>query len=138
MTIWPFLYCALVHVIPAQKPMTIGISNIREAKGAVLVAVFQKEQGFLEHDKAVFKQKYPVASSGNMSVVIPELPEGAYAVSCFHDLNGNNILDKNIFGVPSEPYGFSNNARPKFRAPSWQEARFWFGGGEVWVKVEGW
>jgi uncharacterized protein (DUF2141 family) len=32
-------------------------------------------------------------------------------------------LDTNLFGVPQEPYGFSNNVRPKFRAPNFEEAK---------------
>ncbi len=34
---------------------------------------------------------------------------GTYAVAVFHDLNGNGRLDRNFIGLPSEPYGFSND-----------------------------
>ena len=36
----------------------------------------------------------------------------------------NKILDKNLLGIPTEIYGFSNNARHIFSAPSFQEAKF--------------
>ena len=70
----------------------------------------------------------------------PNLPPGKYALSCFHDLNGNGKLDTNWMGIPNEPYGFSNNARPQFRAPKWAEAAFdWNGAGRVIsVRVEEW
>ena len=29
-----------------------------------------------------------------------DLPSGNYAVGIFHDVNGNNRLDTNLFGVP--------------------------------------
>jgi uncharacterized protein (DUF2141 family) len=37
-------------------------------------------------------------------------------VSVYQDSNNNGQLDKNIFGIPKEKYGFSNNAgRPDYR-----------------------
>ena len=41
-----------------------------------------------------------------------------------HDVNGNDALDSNIVGMPTEPYGFSNNAQGSFGPPAWQDARF--------------
>ena len=70
---------------------------------------------------------------------LSDLPAGQYAVSCYHDLNGNGVLDKNWFGIPSEPYGFSNDARPSFRAPTWEESRFYWNGADVVnIKIDSW
>jgi uncharacterized protein (DUF2141 family) len=67
------------------------------------------------------------------------LPAGNYAVSAYQDLNGNGKLDKNLVGIPSEPYGFSNNARPKFRAPNWDETRFELRADtQIEIKLEKW
>jgi uncharacterized protein (DUF2141 family) len=38
------------------------------------------------------------------------------------DKNKNGKLDKNYLGIPTEAYGFSNNARRTFSAPSFEEA----------------
>ena len=57
-----------------------------------------------------------------MSYTFPELEEGKYAVAVFHDENKNGKLDKNYLGIPTEVYGFSNNARRTFSAPSFEEA----------------
>jgi uncharacterized protein (DUF2141 family) len=40
----------------------------------------------------------------------------------FHDENDNGVLDKGAFGIPTEGYGFSNNAKGFFGAPSWRAA----------------
>ena len=37
-------------------------------------------------------------------------------------LNGNGQLDSNLMGLPTEPYGFANNARGSFGPPSFQAA----------------
>ena len=46
------------------------------------------------------------------------LEPGDYAVAIYHDENGNGQLDKRLFGIPKEPYGFSNNYRPRLSAPN--------------------
>jgi uncharacterized protein (DUF2141 family) len=45
------------------------------------------------------------------AVVLTNLDPGQYAIILFHDENGNGKLDRNALGVPTEPYGFSNNVR---------------------------
>jgi uncharacterized protein (DUF2141 family) len=68
-----------------------------------------------------------------------ELPEGTYAVAVYQDLNQNAQLDSNVFGIPTEPYGFSNNVRPKLRAPSFDETRFaFFDNMSVNIRLEKW
>lgn len=52
-----------------------------------------------------------------------ELPAGEYAVVAFHDLDGDEDFDRNLIGIPSEPYGFSNGAAPTMRVARWEEAR---------------
>ena len=52
------------------------------------------------------------------------LPPGAYAVAVYHDENGNGRLDTNLLGLPTERYGFSNNARRILFFPPSFAARF--------------
>jgi uncharacterized protein (DUF2141 family) len=56
------------------------------------------------------------------AVVLTNLDPGQYAIILFHDENGNGKLDKNALGVPTEPYGFSNNVRGFLGPPSFEEA----------------
>lgn len=116
----------MLSVSPALLFATLNISftGISEPKGSIYVAVFDRKEAFLNTEKVCAKRIVQVGGDGAASVSLADLPPGTYAVSCFHDLNGNGRLDKNWAGIPTEPYGFSNNARPKFRAPNWDEARF--------------
>jgi hypothetical protein len=43
----------------------------------------------------------------------------------FHDENGNGRLDKNFLGVPTEPYGFSNDVQPWVAAAEFREDRLY-------------
>jgi uncharacterized protein (DUF2141 family) len=59
-----------------------------------------------------------------MTFVFHNVPAGTYAVSSFHDENGNNKLDRNSLGVPSEGYGFSNDAQGTAGPPTFSQAQF--------------
>lgn len=131
----------ILFLLKLTNPMLdISFTNIRHAKGSLYVGIYDSEADFLKPEKAVLKKIVPVAAAGSLDLNLPELSPGVYALSCFHDLNGNGKLDTNLFGVPTEPYGFSNNARPKFRAPNWAEAKFEVksSGSRISVKLEKW
>jgi uncharacterized protein (DUF2141 family) len=55
---------------------------------------------------------------------------GQYAIRLFHDVNGNGELDTNPFGIPIEPFAFSNNARGRFGPAGWADAVFTVNAGE--------
>lgn len=120
--------------------LNISFTNIKEAKGNLYIGIYNSEADFMKEEEVCFKKIIPVTATGSFSLDVPELKPGTYAVSCFHDLNNNGKLDTNFLGIPSEPYGFSNNARPKFRAPRWEEARFELrdGGSRISIRLEKW
>jgi uncharacterized protein (DUF2141 family) len=61
-------------------------------------------------------------SSRTLRLTFPDLELGDYAVGVYRDRNG--MLDATVVREPTEPWGLSNNARPKDRAPTWDEAKF--------------
>ena len=118
----------------------VEFNNLREAKGDLYVAVYDRSETFLSLDRVHAKKIVPIRQTGTVRVSFGGLSSGKYAISCFHDLNGNGKLDTNLFGIPTEPYGFSNNVRPKFRAPNWMEAAFdlYPSGRDISVRLERW
>ena len=138
--LYPFLL--LLNFWNMENPVTMRLqfSNIDAAQGSIYLAVYDKRHKFLDETAVLFQKVIPVVQSGNLEIALPELPAGTYAISCFHDVNGNGKLDTNFLGIPTEPYGFSNNARPKFRAPNWEEAKFdWQPGAEMLrIRLEKW
>jgi uncharacterized protein (DUF2141 family) len=117
------LFCCFLLFMDTDAGLRMAFSNILEKKGSLYVAVYNRSEGFLDEKYACHKQAYPVTRTGIMEVELPNLPLGDYAVACYQDLNGNGRLDRNMLGIPTEPYGFSNDARPRLRAPSWEEAK---------------
>lgn len=45
-------------------------------------------------------------------------------IKAYHDENNNQKLDKNLVGYPLEKWGVSNNIRPPFREPTFEEIKF--------------
>ena len=125
---------------PAPPILQIQISGIQTANGRVLLSLYDNAGNYMQIEKARVLRTLDVRSTQTISVNINDLAPGTYAVSCYHDLNGNAKLDKNLVGIPSEPYGFSNNARPKFRAATWEETRFQLSaqGTTIALKLENW
>ena len=89
------------------------------------------------HDaKGALIQQFPFpASDTKQRVVIGPKKVGTYTASYYLDLNGNNELDKGLFGQPLEPYAFSNGARSKFSKPSLESQRFQFSGTPIRVEL---
>jgi len=52
------------------------------------------------------------------------LPAGDYAIKAFHDVDGDGQMGKNPFGMPTEPFAFSNNAVGNMGPAQWGQARF--------------
>ena len=105
----------------AQKNnLTINISNVQLNTGTVRVGVFNK-QNFMS--KNLVTASVLPAKNANISISF-SLPKGEYALAISQDYNENTVLDKNFLGIPQEPYVFSNSVRPKFRAPTFEEAKF--------------
>ena len=110
--------------VPQTGKLNLTVENILKPKGNIMIAVFEGADNFLKDDKAVVSKIGLVEKTGSFDVIFPNLPFGEYSIAVYHDVNGNQKLDTNLFGVPTEPYGFSNNARSKWGAPKYDVARF--------------
>ena len=64
------------------------------------------------------------AASGAATAVFRDLPPGEYGVKAFHDIDGDGEMNVNPFGIPVEPYAFSNNAVGNMGPARWEQARF--------------
>ncbi|WKN30890.1 DUF2141 domain-containing protein [Porifericola rhodea] len=98
----------------------VNVSGIQSNEGLVQVALYASNDTFLE--EPFMAQRYQLKESGEVEVVFDKVPHGEYAIAVYHDKNSNNELDTNFMGIPTEPYGFSNNYNPKLSAPKYKNA----------------
>ena len=116
------LTLGLVPFAPALAgDLDLTIGPLKSDTGRVMVAVYDRAASFMKDDQQVVAVMLP-ARGGSARVVLGNLAPGRYAVSVFHDANGNGKLDKNLVGMPSEPYGFSRDARGNFGPPEFDAA----------------
>ncbi|WP_421871785.1 DUF2141 domain-containing protein [Marinoscillum sp.] len=102
--------------------LEVKIQGIEEPQGMIRIAVYDSDEVHLDEEQISFFHEEPVNATGEMTIRI-QLPEGSYSVAVFHDVNGDKALNKNMIGMPKEPYGFSNNAMGTFGPPSFEQAR---------------
>lgn len=109
--------------------LTVTFQGITRPTGAILGQVFDSEAAWGGKAEAVAVFALPVAGD-SVSTVVPGLKPGRYAVRAFHDIDGDGTLATNPFGIPTEPFGFSNDAKGAFGPPAWSDAVFEVTAGE--------
>lgn len=98
--------------------LTVEVHNARSDKGTVDGALFANEASWLK--TSLQGERQPAAAK--TVLVYRNLQPGSYALSLFHDENGNGKLDSNIAGIPTERYGFSRDARGRMGPPAFADA----------------
>lgn len=102
--------------------LTVDIDNIQVQTGALMVELYANAEDYAAGHNPSASMIKPVTKTEHR-LVFSDLADGQYAVKVFHDENGNHSLDTNMLGVPSEGYGFSNNAG-SFGPASFKDASF--------------
>ena len=114
--------CVLTANAALAGDLTIEVSVPSDRQGTVMAAIFDKADGFPRG--TAWRTAKAQSINGKTTLLFADLPEGDYAVTAFLDENSNNKLDSNLFGIPTELYGFSRNARGLAGPPSFADAAF--------------
>ncbi|WP_409772474.1 DUF2141 domain-containing protein [Thermaurantimonas sp.] len=101
--------------------------------GQILIVEFEiqstKDNGKVylrlkNEQNSVVKESIIPVENKKATIRYTDLTPGNYSVEAFHDQNNNGKLDTNPFGIPREPYGFSNNVRGNFGPPDFELTLF--------------
>ena len=127
---------AAAPLLPAASAMELEvlIAGIRNQNGSVLVALYKDAESYLDAEKFYRRVVIP-ADSASLLGIIRGLPAGMYAIAVLHDENDNNKMDTRFF-IPREGYGFSNNVKPRLRAPSFADTKFEVGDKRTRLEIE--
>lgn len=107
----------------SSKPLTLVITNLRSADAPVMVGLYDANGNFPNPDGSLKEYKFiPVGNT--LTAQITDRKFGEYAMAIYQDENSSGAIDKNAIGIPKEGYCFSNNYRPKIKAPSFKDAKF--------------
>lgn len=120
-----FLF-AFVEINAQVNPtFNLKISNLKSTS-VLRIAFYKKENKFPDEGKFAFAKEIKPNKIGKITLSWTDVPIGEYALAIYQDSNGNKKLDTNIVGFPKEPFGFSQNIRPKFSAPNYDECKVIF------------
>lgn len=109
----------------AQGDLVIHASGFANDQGQAAANLFRAGDDVFR--KPYIRVTAPI-QQGKATLIFPQLAYGDYAVSVFHDINGNNTVDHNLMGMPAEPLGFSNGFRLGLFSglPNYKKLRFEF------------
>lgn len=104
--------------------LTVKVTNLGNTSGALEIGLYDKGDHFPSPGKQ-WKMARPTVNGNSVTYHFNDLPAGDYAIATYHDENGDGKCNKNMFGVPTEAYAFSNDIRPFLSAPDFSTCRFW-------------
>ncbi len=120
---------------PAETAsLTISLTGIDTPAGTIRIGLFAGQEDY-EGGPGLTGALVPVEGE-TASVTLEGLAPGAYGIKLFHDVNDNGEMDTNPFGMPVEPYAFSNNAPARFGPATWDAASFEIAIGENTQDIE--
>ncbi len=129
------LACSLLSIALVMQPalasspvaggncsLVIHVTGFRNTKGLLGAELFTSSAGWPEDVSKSFRhQSFPIRGD-HATARFDHIAAGKYGVVVLHDENENQKLDRNIFGVPKEGFGFANNPRILLVAPPIQKA----------------
>ena len=110
--------------LASAADLQVEVVGAGSSKGFVNAGLFNQPEQF---PKTILKGERAPADPNKTILVFRDLPPGNYAVSAFHDENGNGVLDKNLLGQPTERFGFSRDAKGRLGPPSYDDAKITLG-----------
>lgn len=110
--------------VSTDRYLNIQVTNIQTIEGNINYALFNNEADFDNKTNWVIADKKDITND-TMLIQIKNVPGGDYAISIYHDKNNNEELDKNLLGIPTEGFGFSNNVMGTFGPPSFEQAKIY-------------
>lgn len=115
------LALALAAASPQAAELVVRVTGLSAPLSQVGCSLFASDVGF-PMDNAGARVQWLAADAQGVLCRFSGVSPGTYAVAVGHDLNGNRRVDTNFVGLPTEPWGVSNNVRPRLRAPRFEEA----------------
>jgi uncharacterized protein (DUF2141 family) len=102
--------------------LSVHVAPLRDAHGVVRVALYDRDATWLSQNAE--RACVVDARLGDTECDFGTVPAGRYAIAVLHDEDADGQMDYDWIGIPSEGYGFSNDAPVIFSAPGFGSAAF--------------
>jgi chlorobactene glucosyltransferase len=118
-------YSNLAKADPVKHVIEVQVVGMRTGDGNLAMSVFAKDakKSFPSDGAKAIRSFYiPLEGKKEITVSIPDLDEGDYAISVMHDEDSNHKMTFNFLGIPKKGFGFSKNPKVYFGPPSFDHA----------------
>lgn len=107
----------------AGTEVTVAVTGLRSAKGVVRACLTRDSRAF---PKCESEQDYRLVApaSPNPTFTFSDVMPGRYAIALLHDENRNGKIDRALFLMPKEGFGFSRDAPVRMGPPKFEAAAF--------------
>lgn len=110
--------------VPPPADVSVTVTGLRSARGNVMACLTTNPAAFPDCRKDPAARHLIVrAAKGDVLLDFGGVVPGRYALSLFHDENGNGKLDT-LMLMPREGFGFSRDAPVRFGPPKFAAAEF--------------
>ena len=125
-------FLGLAIAAPAQaSPLTVELEGVRSASGPLYVSVQTRAQFMQAAAAAASVVAAPTAGSHRFSY---DLPAGEYAISVWHDDNGNGRFDKDENFMPLDGWAMTNGSALRGE-PTFDQVRIVLGDASADVRI---
>ncbi len=108
----------------SAQTLEVCITNIRNTKGQLCVAIFTNDQDF-KAEIPFWEKQYTKADVDNKTFrIVIQIPPGIYGMSVLDDENSDGKMKYNFVGLPLEGFGFSNYKHKGIRKPRFKQFSF--------------
>ncbi|MEP2531245.1 DUF2141 domain-containing protein [Shimia sp.] len=121
------LSAALASTSADAGQVDLTMTGFASDSGRARIVLMEGNEAYSGHRPVTHTASVPIKHGRAMwsGSVAP----GTYAIIAHHDKNANDALDRPIFGLPVEPYGFSNGTWTSIGLPAFDDVAFDIGTG---------
>ncbi len=132
--LFSFIVTAFFCLSVSAADITVTFTNLRSPSGTLIIGIYDKASAFPKEGKQIKKVSIPVNKKSLTTTLT--LPEGEYAFAICHDEDNNGTCNQNFLGIPQEGFAFSNNFRPKLKAPAFNDVKFKVGKEDMKLNIK--
>jgi uncharacterized protein (DUF2141 family) len=102
--------------------LIIIFKGLNTSSGGYLRSALYTKNNFPKNGKESYG-KQVLINAKEMRIEFDKLPAEEFAVACYQDIDKNKKLNKNLVGYPTEPFGFSKDAKINLGPPKFEDAK---------------
>lgn len=120
----------------SKKKLTVKIDGLKNQQGQICFSLFKNSRGFPDNASSAVQAQCVTLAQAPLVLTFQNLEIGSYAIAIFHDANGDGTLNRNLLGVPTEGFGFSQNPEILTGPPRFGDSAVLVTGINTTVQVE--